>query len=117
MVSMIPNPRGPRSNTSSAKTTVSIWIGTPTNPISPPAAKATTRPGRARTYRATAIVLRISRMFRAPTVEAVLRDSMRASAAMTPRHPAALTQNATAGPAVATVMPPSIGPTRRELLN
>ena len=42
MVSIIPKPPGPRSNrgeTSSAKTTLSIWIGSPTNPISPPAAK------------------------------------------------------------------------------
>ena len=114
---MRPNPPGPRANTSSANTTLRIWIGNPTEPISATATKATTRPRRARTYRATATVLRISLMLGIPDDRAALRDSTRTSANSTTRTPAALTQNATAGPAAATVMPPSIGPISRELLN
>ena len=46
-----------------------------------------------------------------------MRDSTRTSANTATRAPAALIANAGAGPAVATVMPPSIGPISRELLN
>ena len=49
MVSMSPKPPGPRSNTSSAKTTASIWTGRPAEPINATVAKAATRPRRAPT--------------------------------------------------------------------
>ena len=114
---MRPNPPGPRWNTSSAKTTVSIWIDSPSDPISEAVTKATTRPRRALTYRATASMLRITRMLGVPAAAAALRDSIRTSANTTTRAPAAATQNATAGPAAATVTPPNIGPTSREPLN